>query len=215
MNKHHSALLKLSVALFLVSQCFLIGCAHKKTVEQITQDQLQSKRVALVEIKGADEATAHVEVAVLNQIRDKGRFEIVDKPSVQDALVIYPDESDWQRLGKKVGADYLLSIKVVEFNVLERAGLDRVKEEDPVLEQESGEKKKVIASRYVKVKSYQGDVRLSCIFYDVKENAIVYQGLGVASDTLNSRDGALPGKLHFLEQVTAKAMDNFFERIPK
>lgn len=200
--------------LFLVSQFFLEGCAHKKIAEPMTRRQLQNKRVALAEIRGATESKSHVEVAIINEIIDQGRFEIIDRSTVQDGLVTYPTESDWQRLGKKINADYILSVRIAEFKVTERQGLDSVVEEDSVLEEESGEHKPLKSSRYVKVKSYDGSVKLDAIFFDIAENAIIYEGTGAAKELRNSRDGAIPGKMELLEKLSAKAIRDFFEKMP-
>lgn len=202
-------------ALFLVSQLLLQGCAHKKVIEPLTREQLQSKRVALAEINGAAESRSHVEVAVINEILDQGRFQIIDRATVQDALVTYPAESDWQRLGKKVGADYILAIRIAEFAVTERKGYDKVQEEDSVLTEESGETKPVVGVRYQKVKSYEGFVKLGCTFFDVSENAIIHQGAGHATATYNSRDKGMPGKLGLLEKLSRLAITDFFETMPK
>jgi hypothetical protein len=204
----------LTLILFLVSQTFLAGCAHKKVHEPLTLKRLQGKRVALAQIDAEKDERTHIEVGILNELLDKGRFEIVDRATVQDALVAYPAESDWQRLGKKVGADYVLSVRVKEFSVDERQGYDKVTEEDSLLTEESGESKPVVGTHFKKVRGFMGAVRLSCMFYDVADGAIIYQGFGVAGETLNSRDGSLPGKMSMLEKLTGKAITNFFEQMP-
>lgn len=215
MNNKSPRPLFFCVFLFLVSQCFLSGCAHKKIAQSVTLDSLQNKRVALAEVKGSAESRSHVEVAVINEIIDQGRFQIVDRTSVQEALATYPTESDWQGLGKKVGADYVLGIRIVDFSVKERQGYDKVQEEDPVLEEESGEHKKIIGTRYEKVKSNTGSVKLSCSFFDVRTNAITYQGIGAAEETSNSRDKDFATTMKLLEKLSRRAISDFFERIPK
>lgn len=186
-------------------------------MSDVTLSQLQSKRVAMTEIKGSPEEVKHVEVAIINEILDRGRFQIVDKATVQDALVAYPTESDYEGLGKKVDADYVLAVKVKDWVVDERKGYDKVESEDSVLEQESGEKgKKVVGTRYVKVKGWRGRVKLECDFWDVGAGKMTYSGFGEASDTWNSRDHQdYMGKMQLLEQLSAKAITDFFEKIPK
>lgn len=204
------------LTLLFVLSAFLGGCAHKKSADHISRDDLTTKLVALADISGAEEAKLQVEVAIVNEIIDKGRFRIVDRGTVREALVTYPADSDWQRLGKKLGADFVFSIRIQEFHVVERQGYDRVQEEDSVLAEESGEpNKKVIGTRYVKVKSYEGSVKLSAMLFDVAEGAIIYQGTGLATDTVSSRDKDAPGKLKLLEKLSAKAITDFFERMPK
>jgi hypothetical protein len=206
--------LLLSVALFWVSQCVLSGCAHKKAVEPLTREALRGKRVALADVRGAGESKTHVEVALVNEVIENGRFEIVDRATVQSALAEHPTDADWQALGKAVGADYVLSVNVSEFNVAERSGLDRVEYEDSVLAEERGERKPVQATRYSRVKSLEGSVKLSALLFDVSENIIVHQGFGSATKTANSRERKVPGKMALLEELSARAMRDFFEKMP-
>lgn len=205
----------LGVVLFSVSQIFLQGCAHKKTVERVTLRNLQSKRVALAEVKGSKESIKHAEVAILNEILDRGRFQIVDRATVQEALVSYPTEQDWSGLGRKTGADYVLSINVKNFDIKERKGYDAVTEEDSVLTEESGSSKPVVGTRYVKVKSYEGLVKLACKLYDVAAGQMTYEGEGLATETKNSRDADFPRRMQLLESLSGKAINDFFEKIPK
>jgi len=218
----------LIVTFTLVSPFAFIGCGHKKDVRSVTLNELQSKRVAMVEIDAPPESKQHVEVAIINEILDEGRFQITDRTTVLDALSTYPDEADWQRLGKKIGADYVLQVKLNDFRIADRQGLDRVQEEDSLLTQESGESKPVVVTRYVKVKALDGVVSLHAKFFDVAANEITYQGRGEASERVNSRDYAqtvaeastskkklMPGKMKLLERLTSMAIRDFFERIPK
>jgi hypothetical protein len=112
-------------------------------------------------------------------------------------------------------ADYILSIRILEFESLEKAGYDKVVEEDTVLTEESGERKSVQGTRYVKVKSDTGSVKLNLILFDVAENAITYQGIGTATEVRNSRDKGMPGRMRLLELLTRRAVTDFFEKMPK
>lgn len=215
MKKYYQRSQSLSVALFLFSQIFLAGCAHKKTIQPVTLSNLVDKHVALAEVKGSVESVKHVEVAIINEILDHGRFMIVDKATVQDALSIYPTESDYEGLGKKVGADYVLGVKIKNFDIKERQGYDKVVTEDSVLTEESGEKKPVMGTRYVKVKSFEGLVKLECTFFDVLANKVTYQGIGEATATENSRDKKYMGKMDLLERLSGQAITDFFEKVPK
>lgn len=204
-------MLPLTVVLFLVSQ----GCGHKKDLKPFQTQQLQSKQIALAEIRGAAGAKKQVEVALVNEIIEEGRFQIVDRATVQEALTAYPHESDWQRLGQKVGADYVMSLEIAEYGVRERQGHDKVEEDDSQLAADYGTTKPMKATRYVKVKSFEGFVKVNGLFFDVAENAIVYKGAGTASRVQSSRGAAPLGKLRLLEDLSAKAIRNFFENMPK
>ena len=190
------------------------GCAHKKSVEPLTRDTLVSRLVALAEVTGAAESRTHVEVALINEIIEKGRFEVVDRATMAAALADFPTEADWQKLGRSVKADFVLAVNINKFDVTERRGLDRVEYEDSVLAQEAGQSKPLKATRYEKVRSLEGTVRLSAVFFDVAENVIVHQGFGEATETANSRDRKVEGKMALLERLTARAMRDFFDKMP-
>lgn len=153
-------------------------------------------------------------MALVNEILDHGRFEIVDRKTVQDAKATYPTEADWKRLGEKVGADYILSVRIAEFKIDEHQGYDKIEEEDSVLTEESGESKPVIGKRYQKVKAYEGRVKLDMKLFDVAQDKVAYQGIGEASELMNSRDKSLPRKMQFLESLTHKAVNDYFNKMP-
>lgn len=203
-----------TVALFLVSQSLFPGCGHKKDVKQLSKDDLQGKRVALADIKGGNESKSHVEVALINEILDQGRFEIIDRKTVKDAQATYPTEGDWKRLGEKVGADYVLAVRIVEFKIDEHQGYDKVEEEDSVLTEESGASKPVIGKRYQKIKAYEGNVKLDMKLFDVAQDKIAYQGRGEAKELMSSRDKSLPRKMQLLESLTHKAVNDYFNKMP-
>jgi len=196
----------------LVLAAIPIQCAHKekKTSSNL---EIQKKRVALAEVKGPKEAKTHVEVALVNEIIGKGHCEIVDRATVQGALTIYPTPSDWVRLGKKIGADYILAIQVHQFEVKEREGLDRIEEEDSVLTAEAKSSEPVMAARYVKIKSYEGVVTLEFQFFDVDKNQSRSQMKTTTKESLNSRDAPLPSKLEFLDLLTTKTIQKFFSQV--
>lgn len=170
--------------------------------------------MALAEVRGGPESKSHVEVALVNEIIDQGRFEIIDRTSVQEALVSYPDRSDWKRLGGYLKADYILAFKVSEFAVKEKEGYDRVEEEDPSLEAETGNAK---TSRYTKVKGRQGTVSLQGTVFNVVEGRVSYDGMGTAAEDMRVTEGnfSAPGKMQLLEKLTKRAIRDFFENMPR
>lgn len=206
-------LLRVGACAFLI---LLFGCAHKKESQPLTQQSLHAKKVALAEIKGSKEARTQFEVSLVNAIIEKGHFEIIDRATVQEALAEFPAESDWKQLGERLGADYILAIDVTEYKVDEKQGVDRIEEEDSLLTEEQHSKQKLKGMRYVKVKAYHGQVTFTGKFFNVHKNAMAFQGEGKSSDLINSRDRDFPkSKLLFLEGLANRAVDRFFEQMPK
>jgi hypothetical protein len=173
------------VFLFLFSQFALTGCAHKNAINPFSSAELQNKRLALIEIKGLSDEKSRVETAVLNEIAAERRFQLVDRKIVQNALAANSFENDWQQLGRKIGADYLLSLRVNNFIATESHGVKNSK-------------------------IYEGTMRLTAIFYDVESGAIVYQGMGAANESTGVAD-----KTKLLEKLTAKSARDALDRIPK
>lgn len=204
-------IVKITALVFFMG--ILFGCAHQKK-NGVAAADLQNKRVALAEIKAGPDSKPQVEVALINALIEKGYFEIVDRSSVAEAIATYPTETDWPRLGKKVGADYILSLEVLEFDVKEREGFDSVTEEDSLLAEEAHSKKPVLGTRYVKVKGYEGTVRIRGRLFDVPREKIVFEGEGSSSEKHTSTEqGGAPRKLQLLEKLSTQAMNKFLERM--
>lgn len=199
---------------FLPLLFFAMGCAAKKPATTLHRDELVGKKVAIANVDGPKEARKHVEVALINEVIDQGRFEVLDRTSVREALSVYPHHSDWKRLGDHLKADFILNVKVIHFTVKEREGFDAVEEEDSLLTEESGASEAIRGRRYVKVKGNAGHVRLKMTFFDVGQNKILHDGYGEALETVNSRDNPKGGKMALLEKLTEKAVRNFFETLP-
>lgn len=191
----------------------LASCAGKKT-KNLTPAELAGKRVVLAEVKGPKDLQTIVEVGIVNEIIDKGRFEIVDRTTTQKALVTYPDPSDWARLGKKLKADYVLSVDAKDSDINEHEGYDRVEEEDSVLAEERGQSS-AIGARYVRVKSFEGSVNLHFQFFDVAQGKITFDDVGVAEETVHSREAQMPGKMAFLEKLVTHAVSDFFKKVTR
>lgn len=176
---------------------------------------LRGKIIALAEVRGSKEARDLVEVALVNDIIEKGSLYVVDRATAAEALVTYPAENDRQRLGKKVGADYVLTLAIEEFKVTDRQGLDAVEEADSVMTEEWHEKKPVAAKSYKKVRSSEGIVRLRFDFLDVGTGERADEGVGEARETFNSRERDLPRKMQLLESLASRAVADFFAKMPR
>ncbi len=200
------------VALVLLS-LLLTSCSHKKTKKALTQDELRNKVVALVDVNGAKEAKLQTEVAIVNEIISKGRFQIVDRATVQSALVEHPTEADWQALGRQVHADLLLKIDILEFKVDSRQGYDGVEEEDSLLSSEHRESRSTKWKHLYKVKAQQGFVKVRARFFDVKDATFVVDRESEAERTYNSREGELPRNMKILEDLTQHAVATLFDHL--
>src|SRR4051812_36998742 len=102
---------------------YLLGCifslaacstAKKKTLPALSD--LQGKKIALVSIEGEATAKKVVEVALINQLIQRGTFILISKQDVETARTA-PNQSptDWQGLAKRVGADYALQAEILQF----------------------------------------------------------------------------------------------------
>ena len=189
------------------------GCAHKP--KQLTQRDLRNKTVALVDVDGAKEARLQIEVSLVNEVITQGRFQLVDKKTVDDALVEAPHESDWPRLGRALGADLILAIHVDEYLTRKRTGYDVNEEEDSILSEENREARDTKWKKYSKVKAIEGHVKFTLKFYDVAAKKMLFQGPTEAEKSFNSRDTELPRSMKLLETLTTEALKKFFDGLPE
>ena len=191
----------------------LSSCAHKKKKPELTLEYLRDKAVALVAIEGAKEAKLQVETAIVNEIIENGRFHLIDRKSVQNALAEAPSESDWPRLGEALKADLLLKVDILEFKTDKRTGYDSVEEEDSLLSAEHRESRSKQWKKYYKVSQREGYVKLQLSFYDVASRTVFASQTTEASEAHNSRDGDVPRALKLLETLCAKSIGNFFRNL--
>lgn len=198
----------------LVVVCFVFGsCSHAK--KGLNQKQLRSRVVALAEINGAKEARLQTEIAIVNDIIEKGRFQILDRATVQSALVQHPTSADWQALGKELGADLILSVDILEFQLDSRNGYDAIEEEDSLLSAEHRSSRDQKWKHYYKVKSQTGLVKVRVRFFDVSSGSFSLSQENEASRTYNSRDGDMPRAMKILEELTQQAVTTAFDSLPQ
>ncbi len=204
------------VAAWILSTGALVtGCKSAPKKPELTQSQLRQKKVALVEVRGAKDAELQIEVAVVNEVIENGRFHIIDRKSVQDALVTAPHESDWPRLGHALGADLILAIDVLEFKTDKREGYDAVEEQDTILAAEHGTDRDKKWRKYYKVRQREGFVKIKVRFFDVAAGREMYSGESEATATHNTRDGDMPRAMKLLETLTAQAFSAYFQGLPE
>jgi hypothetical protein len=217
MNIEQSTLLKRTIgsaAKFTVlgALCWISACSHaqKKTPEL---SKLQGKKVALVEVTGEETARRVAEVALINQLTQRGTFYLVSKQDVDAARTAYQqDPSDWKGIAKRAGADYALIAHVLVFKSDEREGYSTEQIEDSQMEEETGDAE---TERLYKVKSLTGTVKVELDFADLASGD-VRSGVTEKSGTVTAdeRKGGihLPPRLRFLEGLANEAFREFFNQ---
>lgn len=194
--------------LALAASC---SSTHKKDVEL---SRLEGKKVALIEVDGEDTARKVVEVALVNQLLERGSFELVNKRDVQKARD-HVDQGvrDWKGIARRAGAELALKAKVLEFSADTREGYSSESVEDSQLAEETGTDGKT--ERLYKVKAMTGKVRVLLTFADLSTDD---ERTGEASAEQEvaaegNRGGIhLPPKLRFLETLSNQAFKNFFDK---
>ena len=215
------ARLRLGVPLAILGAALALaaGCstAKKKTAPELAR--LEGRKVALVDIDGEETARRVVEVALINQLANRGTFILVSKQDVEAARAA-PDQSptDWKGLARRSGAEFALRAKVLEFSAETREGYSSEMVEDSQLAQEQGESARK-SERIFKAKAIDGKVRVQLEFTELSpKDASDAVRVAVAEKTDrvsgDEKDGAihLPPKLRFLENLTNEAFREFFER---
>ena len=190
------------------------GCSHAKT-KNPQLSKLEGKKVALVDVEGETTARQVVEVALVNQLVQRGTFLLVSKQDVQAARDL-PGMSPVDDLGiaKKAGADFALAAKVLEFDGTTRSGVSSETVNDSQLAEERGTHE-AMTERLYPVKSLTGKVRVELTFTNVATGEI-RSGIAEKQDTLVNEGKTeavhLPPKLGYLENLSNEAFRDFFER---
>ncbi|MGE4233779.1 MAG: hypothetical protein AB7F43_10655 [Bacteriovoracia bacterium] len=181
----------------------LVGCSHTRKAVELNSH----KRVALVEIEGPKEARNQLEVSLINRVIESGDFELVDQHATSAAKSEYPTKNQWPDLGRKVDADYLLSLKVTQFNIKEHQGLDRVQEEDSLLAQEQRDPDAAHTTNYKKVKTLEGLFSVQATFFDVKRKNTAFETQAHAEQTIGSTSSGMR-RLQLLEKLSNKVISD-------
>jgi len=199
----------------LMTTLSLVACSHgaKRTTPELSS--LQGKKVALIRVDGEATAKSVVEVALINQLTQKGTFILVSKEDVEAARAApSQDPMNFKGIAKRAGADYALSAKVLQFDGDTRQGYSTETYEDSQLAQEQGESARK-AERIYKVKSLTGHVRVELAFTDVNSGEL-RSAVAEAEDTVTEEGRTeaihLPPKLRYLEKLSNQAFAKFFDQ---
>ncbi len=185
----------------------------KKNIPEF--DKLHGKKVALVEIQGEPTARKIVEVALINQIVRKGTFQLVSKQEVDHAKTeAHIKVTDHKEIAKHLDADYALRLDIRKFDAVSREFYDAVEEEDSQLAAERGNDEGK-TRRVFKVKTLDGHVQIHFEFIPTRDGILFQSGLAEAQDRVEvsaQKEAAhLPAQLSFMDKITQKAMQNFFD----
>lgn len=198
----------------LVLSCLvlaLVSCSKKKKADGEVYN-LESKQVALLEIKGPKEARKLTEVGIINEVIQNGRFQILDKRTVAEAAATFPTSERWQDLGRKIGADYVMEVRIPTYDAQTREGFDSVDENDSVLAEEHHETEKQ-GRRYVKVRGTVAKITLDFRFFDVAKNEMTIQKSITKEKAYDSRDTGNIRKMHIMEGLIEDALREFFVQV--
>jgi hypothetical protein len=193
---------------------FLISCSSAKKKSNLELSELHEKKVALLSVDGEETPRKIVEVALVNQLVQRGTFHLVPKQEVESSRA-HPsqDPTDWRGIAKRAGADYALQAKVLQFDAPIQEGYSKEEVYDSQLAEETGTDGKT--ERVYKVKSMDGKVRVQLQFTNL-ETQETKSGIAAAEEHVEadakSSSIHLPPKLRFLENLSNKAFRDFFEQ---
>ena len=201
---------------FLLAGAALLGCSHGR-VKEPELSEMKGRKVALIEIDGEATAKKIIEVALINQLVERGTFILISKQEVDTArTAASQDPSDWQGIAKRAGAEYALRAKVLEFEGNTRTGYSSEVVDDPQMAEDRGNGDGK-TERYYKVKSLTGNVKVQLDFANLDpKNADIRSGIAesqeVATEEAKNSAAHLPPKLRFLEKIANDAFKKFFEK---
>lgn len=190
----------------------LFSCASVKKKEP-ELSELEGKKVALVEVDGEETARKVVEVSLVNQLIQNGTFLLVSKGELQKARDAHDlPAGDWKALTQRVGADYALRAKILQFDGDISEGYNTEETYDSQLEAERGDGK---TQRVFKAKILEGRVRVELSFvriFDGDTRTAVAEAEDRIMEEAKTQAIHLPPKLRFLEDLANKAFKEFFDR---
>ena len=201
-------------ALALATLAGSCSSAKKKTTPELSR--LEGKKVALVDVEAEPTARTIVEVALVNQLIQRGSFQLLSKQDVDTAKAAPGvDTSDWKAVAKKAGADVALRAKVREFDAQTHEGYDKEMAEDSQMIEERGEEGRR-TEKLIKVHSIRAKVRVELQFLTLDDNDLRTGVADAETEEVrkDSRQGAarLPPKMSVLQKLTEGAFKKFFER---
>ena len=190
-----------------------MSCSSAKKKSTLQLDELSGKKVALVSIDAEDTAKKIIEVALINQIVERGTFILISKQEIELARAAADQDAlDWKGIAKRAGADYALQAKALEFDAPTHEGYSTEEVKDSQLAEEQGTDG--ITQKVFKVKAMDARVKVQLQFTQLS-NGETRAGVAEGEDhvTENARNSAihLPPKLRFLEALSNRAFKKFFE----
>jgi hypothetical protein len=201
----------LTSLLVLLAAC---SSAKKNASEKPELSELQGKKVAFLSVEGEATARKIVEVALINQLVQRGTFILISKQEV-DAAQKAPDQDpmDWRGIATRAGADYALQAQVLQFEAPIQEGYSTREVQDSQLAEEMGTDGKT--QQVFKAKSLNGHVRIQLTFtrlIDGETKTAVAEAEEKIEANSQSSSIRLPPQLRFLEDLSNKAFRKFFDQ---
>lgn len=193
---------------------FLVSCSSAKKKSSLELSELHDKKVALLSVDGEETPRKIVEVALVNQLVQRGTFHLISKQDVEAARNSpVQDPTDWRGIAKRAGADYALQAKVLQFEAPIHEGYSQEEVYDSQLAEEMGTDGKT--ERIYKVKSMDAKVRVQLQFTNL-ETQETKSGIASAEEKVEadakSSSIHLPPQLRFLENLSNRAFREFFNQ---
>ncbi len=206
-------------ALAILTAALLTGAAAcSSTPKKLRENSFrmaEGKRVALVDIDAENSARSIIEVSLVNALTRTGYFDLVAKEDVTKAKAL-PGmiPGDVREIAKAAGAEFALSIHAKKFFAEERKGHSNERVYDSQLAAERG-RDAGETDRLYEVRVLEGEVETEFVLTHVETGDVVRSITKNKEEVIrDSRQGAIrmPPRLRFLEQVTQKAVDAFFDQ---
>ena len=191
------------------------GCATSKTIRSPVLSDVNGKKVALLSIEGESTASHIVEVSLVNQLLERGSFILASKNEIE-LIRSSPEQDplDWKGIAKKAGADYALEAKILKFEAFTKEGYSTQDIIDSQLAEEQGTEGKT--TQVFKVKALEGKVEVQLVFRPVSPGEPI-SGIAQAQEKVEANASTtgihLPPRLRFLEKLTNRAFQKFFEKL--
>ncbi len=193
---------------------FLFACSSAPKNPALELSAFEGKKVALVEIDAEPTARSVVEVALVNQLVQRGTFFLIPKKEVEEVRTSpNQDPTDWRGIAKQAHADIALRAFVRKFETTAQDGYAKEIVTDSQYAEEQGSDGKI--ERLTPVKTLSGEVQVELQWTDLDKNETKN---GIAEAKKSTEEKAqksaihLPPRLRFLESITNQAFSKFFDQ---
>jgi hypothetical protein len=176
---------------------------------------MRGKTVAIVGFEGTKTARKFAEVAIVNQVIERGSFLLIPQREIRKVKArVGVDPRNYTQIAAMSGADIALWGEFLAFDANTSEGYIEETIYDSQIAAEQGDDRGSV-KQLIKVKTLEGHVKLKLFFQETINGEVLSDVTEVKEKIQHGerrRAVHLPPRLRFLEELTNRAVNQFFEK---